>query len=226
MIRRWSCVISINNNFSNLNLFKKKFKINLFKSSVNLKRASIKFTKFKRKALIRIKHQNNFLIYTNIIKFWIKDYLFNKNYFKFQFFNGIFLNNHSFFNISFIKLKNIEIANNFNFIFANFTNKNMFYFAKFNTLNYFKFLPLSVCFFDSNINKTNASLPSYQLYDNILYFNTDSNTKQFDLSLIFENIFNITLQKINEIRKILIILIFFKINSKKLNNFVTKYLHP
>jgi len=226
MIRRWSCVIAINNNFSNSNLFKKKFKINLFKSSVNLKRASTHYTKFKRKALIRIKHQNNFLIYTNIIKFWIKDYLFNKNYLKFQFFNKIFLHNYSFFNISLIKLKNNEISNNFNFIFSNFTNKNISYFIKFKSLNFFKFLPSSVCFFDNHLIKPNCTLPSYRIYDDVLYFNNDVNFNTSDVSFIFNDVFELLLKKITEIRKILIILIFYKIKikiaSKTLNNFVAK----
>lgn len=226
MIRRWSCVISINNNFSNTNLFKKKFKINLFKASVNLKRASTNYTKFKRKALIRIKHQNNFLIYTNIIKFWIKDYLFNKNYLKFQFFNRIFLNNYSFFNTSLIKLKNNEVLNNFNFIFTNFTNKNMQYFIKFKIINFFKFLPASTCFFDNYLTKVNCSLPSYRVYDNILYFNSDVTSNMFDVSIIFNDVFELLLKKITEIKKILIILIFYKIKiaSKMLNNFVIKSL--
>ena len=120
------------------------------------------------------------------------------------------------------------MLNNFNFIFSNFTNKNLFYFSKFKNLNFFKFLPLSISFFDETITKPNTSLSSYQIYEKSLYFNFDSNTKIFDISTTFETIYFLILKKIIEIKKILIILFFFskknKINSKMLNNFVIKFI--
>jgi len=106
MIRRWSCLININTDFKTFNQFSKTHKIFLFKSSVNFKRFTFKITKFKRKSLIRMKHRSLFLIYTNILKYWVKDFMFNKLYLKYQFFNKIFINNFFFYNFNFIIMFN------------------------------------------------------------------------------------------------------------------------
>ena len=127
MIRRWSCLIDLNNNFHVYNSFLKTHKISVFKSSVNFKRFTFKYTKFKRKSLIRLKHRSNWLIYTNVLKLWIKDYLFNKNYLRYQYFNKIFLNNSFFYNFNFIKNRSVLFFYNFNFIFSVFTNNLAFF---------------------------------------------------------------------------------------------------
>lgn len=215
MIRRWSCLITINNNFTSFYKFKKNFKINVFKTSVNFKKFTFKFTKFKRKALIRIKHQNNFLIYTNVIKFWIKDFFFQKNYLKFQFLNVIFINNFFRFNSNFFKNKNDEIINNFNFIYFNLIYKNKFYFNKNIKNNFFKFLPLSIAFTDQNISESNNTTPLYNYYENLLYPLNEKISKSYSLEDIFHLFFEINFKKIIEIRKILTLFFFFNLNNFK-----------
>jgi len=215
MIRRWSCVIQLNNNFTYYKPFFKRYKIVTFKSSVNFKRFSFKFTKFKRKSLIRLKHRSNFLIYTNLIKLWIKDYLFNKNYLRFQFLNKIFINNFYFYNFNFIRNKNDNFINNFNFIFSTFNNKNYFYYYK-NNIKNLKNSSLILAFYLNKPLLNETTVPVFFKDNNLFYpFYTISSLPSsiFDLSLTLDFFFIITLNKILEIKKILII--FFYINIFK-----------
>jgi hypothetical protein len=207
MIRRWSCLIEINNNFDTTNLYVKKHKINVFKNSVNFKRFCFKFTKFKRKSLIRLKHRSNFLIYTNVLKYWIKDYLFNKNYNRYQYFNKIFLNNFFFYNFNFIKNRNETFFYNFNFIFSIFTNKNYFYFFK-QKLSTLKYSPLTFGWTSCTPIANSSVLPIYSSYENNLYPFTLDKKEIFDFDELFNSIFNISLINVLEIRKILILLFF------------------
>ncbi len=206
MVRRWSCIININNNFTNFYSLKKNFKINVFKSSVNFKKFTSSFTKFKRKSLIRIKHKSNFLIYTNIIKFWVKDFLFQKNYLKFQFFNKIFINNFFFLNINFIKIKNNDIFNNYNFFFSNFTNKNNNFFFHQKSFNFFKYTPISIAYSDLNNISNDSILPIYSSHDSLLYPLKNLSISLFESNILFDLFFSILMKKTLEIRKILIFL--------------------
>lgn len=213
MIRRWSCLIDINNNFSTCDFFLKNHKINLFKSYVNFKRFTYKFTKFKRKSLIRFKHTSNWLIYTNVLKLWIKDFIFNKNYFKYQFFNKILINNFFFYNFNFIKNKNDNFFYNFNFIFSIFSNKSSFYF--FNNKNtFFKNTPLVTAFFFKTPILNSSVLPSYNSWDNLLYVN-GSKIDVFNINELFDLLFFITLKKIVELKKILILLYYINLLNFK-----------
>ena len=214
MIRRWSCLININNNFNNYNFFEKNYKINIFKSSVNFKKFTFKFTKFKRKSLIRLKHRSNWLIYTNIIKLWIKDYLFVKNYLKYQFLNKSFLNNFFFYNFNFIKNRNETFFYNFNFIFSTFSNKNYLYFSK-NKIIFIKNSPLFSSFFNNEPNVNNSIIPVYSSYENHLFPYINSKNNNFDIQNLFDLFFSINIKKITEIRKILSILFFFKLSTFK-----------
>lgn len=224
MIRRWSCLIDLNNNFNSYDFFKKNHKLNLFKNSVNFKRYNIKNTKFKRKSLIRLKHRSNWLIYTNVIKFWIKDYIFNKNYLRYQYFNKILLNNFFFYNFNFIKNRNDTFFSNFNFFFFNYTHKNNFYFTN-HKLPYFKNSTLSFSWYLQNPSLNKSILPIYSEWENNLYHYSSEASTEFDLNIIFDSIFNLLIQKNIEFRKILIILYYNKISSlKKLNIFVIKNL--
>lgn len=209
MIRRWSCVISITNNFSNFNQFNKLHKIVLFKSSVNFKRFSFKITKFKRRSLMRLKHRSSFLIYTNIFKYWIKDFMFNKLYLKYQFFNNIFINNFFFYNFNFIKNKNESFFYNFNFIFTTLTNKKFFYFLHKNPL--IKNSPLTTAWF---LAKPDISITVLPIYNNLqnLYFSYQENfNTDFDLNEIFNLVFNLFLKKNIEINRIVSLLFLHKI---------------
>lgn len=209
MIRRWSCLININNNFINEKKFFQKYKINLFKTSVNFKRFTFKLTKFKRKSFIRLKHRSNFLLYTNILKFWVKDYLFNKNFGKYQYFNKIFINNFFFYNFNFIKNRNEGFFYNFNFYFSTFTNKNFFYFN--NKSPFYKNTPLFLAWFLKSPNLNNSVIPVYSQWNSLFFNYKNFNDLNLDFNSIFDNFFNIFLQKNIEIRKIFILLFYFKI---------------
>ena len=217
MVRRWSCVININNNFNKFYNLEKNFKINVFKASVNFKKFTFNYTKFKRKSLIRIKHKSNFLIYTNVIKTWVKDYLFHKNYLKFQFFNKIFTNNFYFLNLAFIKIKNDEFRNNYNFFFSNFTNKNNNYFFSNKKINFFKYTTLSTAHsdltFDIKTFNNLPILPIYSSYDNNFFPTTATSLPLFDINSLFELFNTIFLKKVVEIRKIITLLFFINLKN-------------
>lgn len=211
MVRRWSCLINITNNFSGNNFFFLKHKINLFKTSVNFKRFTFKLTKFKRKAFIRLKHRSNFLLYTNVLKFWIKDYLFNKHYIKYQYFNKIFINNFFFYNFNFIKNRNENFFYNFNFYFSILTNKTYFYFH--NKAPFYNNTSLFLAWFLNNPLTNNSITPVYNQWDNsfFTYKNINNIGNVFNFDIIFNNLFDVFLKKNVEIRKIFILLFYFKI---------------
>jgi hypothetical protein len=211
MVRRWSCLINITNNFSNNSFFFFKHKINLFKTSVNFKRFTFKLTKFKRKAFIRLKHRSNFLLYTNVLKFWIKDYLFNKHYIKYQYFNKIFINNFFFYNFNFIKNRNENFFYNFNFYFSILTNKTRFYF--YNRPSFYSNTPLFLAWFLNNPSINNSVIPVYNQWDNSYFTYKIPSTLDsfFNFNIVFNNLFDIFLKKNIEIRKIFILLFYFKI---------------
>lgn len=210
MIRRWSCVINITNNFSNFTQFNKLHKITLFKSSVNFKRFSFKITKFKRRSLMRLKHRSSFLIYTNIFKYWVKDFMFNKLYLKYQFFNKIFINNFFFYNFNFIKNKSESFFYNFNFIFTTLTNKKFFYFSHKKSI--IKNSPLTTAWFVLKPDINNTILPFYSNLQNSYFPYSDHFTENFDLNEIFDLFFKLFLKKNIEINRIISLL--FQITLK------------
>ena len=209
MIRRWSCIINLNQNSYFKNKFITRHKINLFKTSVNFKRFTFKMTKFKRKALIRLKHRTNFLLYINIIKLWVKDYLFNKNFSKYQFFNKIFINNFFFYNFNFIKNRNENFFYNFNFYFSVFTNKSYLYF--YNKPSFYKNTPLTLAWFNKIPVFNNSIVPVFFKWENYFFPYNNPTPSYYDFNIIFDEIFNIILKKNIEFRKIFILLFYNKI---------------
>lgn len=209
MIRRWSCIINITNNFSNFNQFNKLHKIILFKSSVNFKRFSFKITKFKRRSLMRLKHRSSFLIYTNIFKYWVKDFMFNKLYLKYQFFNNIFINNFFFYNFNFIKNKSESFFYNFNFIFTTLTNKKFFYFSHKKSL--IKNSSLIVAWFVLKPDFNVTVLPIYNNFQNSYFPYQEHFNVNFNLNEIFDLFFKLFLKKNIEINRIISLLFSNKI---------------
>ena len=128
MIRRWSCVNSLSVTNHSFNKFKKAFKINIFKSSVNYKRFTFKVTKFKRKTIARWKHRSNWFAYLNLFKYWTLDYKFNKQLFKFQYFNNLFSNTFFIFDANYIQKKTLPLLNNpYNFNLLSISKKIFFW---------------------------------------------------------------------------------------------------
>ena len=214
MVRRWSCIITLNKINPLTKTFKKIHKISIFKSSVNFKKFSHKFTKFKRKSLIRFKHKTNWLPYTSVFKFWVKDYIFNKNYARYQFFNKIFINNVVFFNFNLIK-KLTNFSFNFNFIFYVFLNKNYKYFYKSKIKNISN-SALSVGFYPLNINLPISVAPTYRSFDNSFFpFSLNVTHHSFEFTNLFDFIYSLHISKLVEFRRALCILFYFKIFNVK-----------
>jgi hypothetical protein len=211
MVRRWSCLINITNSFNTNDKFFLKYKINLFKTSVNFKRFTFKLTKFKRKSFIRLKHRSNFLLYTNVLKYWVKDYLFNKHYSKYQYSNKLFISNFFFYNFNYIKNRNESFFYNFNFYFSILTNKTFYYFN--NKSPFYKNTPLALAWFFNTPHLNNSIVPVYNQWDNtsFIYKDFNSSNPSFDLSVIFNNFFEIFIKKNIEFRKIIILLFYSKI---------------
>lgn len=208
MVRRWSYLNSFNVEFYNILNINKYFKISNFKSSVSFKRFTANYTKFKRKSLVRVRHKNNWLIYTNIIKFWVQDYTFFKNYFKFQYFNKILPNGFIFYNFNF--LKNKQSLNN-NFVFNLFLRRYSLYF-KINFFNFYKNSSLNLGWYSNTLTHDTTVIPLNEFYGNNFFPVTPNSNLGFDFKKINNFVINVFIIKIFEIYKILTIL--FYINLK------------
>jgi hypothetical protein len=211
MIRRWSYIIDLNNcNFSSNLHIEKRYNVNIFKTSVSYKKFVSKITRFRRKSLRRFKHQSNWLMYTNVIRYWIKDFMFNKQYLRFQFFNKIFINNFFFFNFNFYKIKNENFFLNFNFYFAIWTKKSYFYFKSFyNSYRYFKNNNITVGWTLNEPTQDKSIIPTLSEWDNSFFFMKTNKNYEYDITQIFDFFFFFYLQKIIEIRKILTLLHYY-----------------
>lgn len=222
MIRRWSHINNFNAIFFNFKKIDKFFKIFIFKNTVNYKRFTFKITKFKRKPLVRIKHKSILLIYTNIIKSWSKDYIFNKHCARFQFYNGIHSNHFYFYNFNFIKNRNEHYFYNFNFIFVTFSKKAYFYFNV-NPYPLISYSSLTLAWFNDKPFIEKSVIPVYQIRDNDLTIWSQDFKKHVYLTYFFESFYFTFLQKSAEINKILIILFFLNTNLETLIFFVFKF---
>lgn len=146
MVRRWSRINNFNFFFKKKTFFsfKKLTRIKNFRSILVARRFTKKYTKFKRKAFNRLRHQSNSLLYINIFKFWAKDYLVIKNMVKKQFSLNLFLYNFFFFDWSSCINRNPYIFfNSFFFFVNNFKNKKNYNF-------YHSYCQTSYCFFKNN----------------------------------------------------------------------------
>lgn len=224
MIRRWSCLNSLNSRFSDdFFLVSKQTKINIFKNSVNFKRYKFKYTKFKRKAITRVFHISTLLIYTNVFKNWSKDYLYSKHRFKNEFLFNMFHKNFYFYNFNFIKNRNENIFNNLNFMFSylikskansfnlNFKNSFVIPFLKNNSFSYAWFYKKP---------ETNSNIiPVYSNYEGHLFsFNQNElNFPMHDLNSIFNFINDLNMENLKEIYKIISIFILKNVYFSKFN---------
>jgi len=181
MIRRWSCINIFNLSFKEKKTFslKKTAKSRIFKLSVSTRKFNKKYTKFRRKAFNRLRHRSNWMIYSNIFKFWSQDYLANRSFIKKNWLLNVFKNNFIFFNWSSCKNQNIEIFFNFNFNFFNInflkikSNDFLTYGSKKNSPSFF-LKNASVGSYNDEILQNNhafSSISSLFFYEN-LYFDT------------------------------------------------------
>jgi hypothetical protein len=206
MVRRWSRINNFNIDIGSSFFFiKKQNKLNLFKTSVNFKKFKFKYTKFKRKSLTRIKHSSTFLVYTNIFKFWSKNYIFNKHLSKAQYAHNVSLKNIFFYNFNFIKNKNENIFYNLNFLFLTLNKKK--YLQQHKNCEFFFFKNTNITFGWSNysFNPNSGVIPAYSQFDFNMYPTSSTINNFYDYSELFYILYLINIQKYIELYKVLLI---------------------
>ena len=128
MIRRWSHInIFSSTARSTFRVIEAKTSFSLFKTNVkfkNIKKLKIKFSKLKRKAFKRLKHQSNLMQNVRVFKFWALDYRLTRNIARFDYFYYIFLNNTLVYNYSYVARNNEQLSHNAPFLLSN-CNKTM-----------------------------------------------------------------------------------------------------
>jgi hypothetical protein len=124
MVRRWSCL-------NNLNLkphaiFVLRFENLKLTKAINYKNFSLGLTKFKRAKLAQKKRNTSWMLYTAILRFWIKDYNLFKKIAKLQFLHLIFVNSVLIYDFNCIKKKNI-LNNTTYSTFLTYSVSNLFF---------------------------------------------------------------------------------------------------
>lgn len=199
MIRRWSHVIELENDFSLPFYYKKRFKFRIFRLNVRFRRFNLKKTKFKRKSLMRFRHRTNWYLYFNIIKTWSQDFKFNKNYAEYQYLNGILVNNAVVFDPNYFKFKSEFYLYNFDGRISNISKKFYCYLHK-KSLNVIKNVNFTFAWFLNNFDTASGIVPLYQYYDFKFYDPSITIKKTF--FFFYKNLnFTLNLIKILEIRK-------------------------
>jgi len=206
MIRRWSCLNSSNFNPDLVTKsFHKRFDILRFFRIVNYKKFVYGITRFKRHKLSSFKRRGNWLIYSQIIQSWVRDYQINKFVARSQFWDGSKTFSVYIYNFFYIKKKNPLSFSIFNFFLSNsFTKKLYIYFSnKFLKFNFFKILNaltnsntviMYADEYDEIEIKTNKHvIPVFLKFENAAYpllnYNNETTNKLFTLDNIDLNIF-------------------------------------
>lgn len=196
MVRRWSSVnrfnFSLKNKTKKFFFFKKSSKYRVFKITVSVRRFFRKYTKFRRKAFNRLRHKTNWLIYSNVLKFWSFDYLNTKTFAKKTWIAGSQQFNIVAFNWSSVKNINSDIFFNYSF---NILNLNFFFLYNKNSfrhnLNFIfwnKFKNISICLTEDFQTQEFDSTPSLFYYDE-LFYEIPSDFNNNGLSLFNSNFF-------------------------------------
>jgi len=214
MVRRWSRINEFNFFFKNKKLFffKKSSKYKMFKLTVSTRKFYKKYTKFRRKAFNRLRHKTNWLVYSNLFKFWSYDYLTTKTISK----KFWLLNSQQFnftaFNWSSAKNTNPELFFNFNY---HMLNLNSLFFkqrtdsSNFNNFFFWKnFKNISIALTETFNSIDLEAASSLLLYDNLLYEipNDLSSSLNSDFLLFFKINSEYSLQYLMSTYKIIIYL--------------------
>lgn len=200
MIRRWSHVIELANDFLLPFYYKKRFKFRIFRLNVRFRRFNLKKTKFKRKALIRFRHRSNWYLYFNIVKTWSQDFKFNKNYAKYQYLNNILSSNSVIFDPNYFKFKSEFYLYNFDGKISNISKKFYCYLHK-KPFNMIKNINFTFAWFLNKFDTASNIVPLYQYYD-FNFFNPfmANNANSF---FFYKNLnFTVVLLKVLEIKKV------------------------
>lgn len=205
MVRRWSCINNKNLAISNFRIFVKITKVFVFKSTVLYKRFTCKITKFKRKALIRVKHHTNWFARASNLSLWARDYVFQRHYCESQFLNSIYLKNFCFYNFNFSKNRNESHYYNFNFIFSTWSKRSYAYFYG-RPFSLVKYSSITYAWYNAEYLIDRTLVPTTSMWG----FNSFEPIKSGadgNLDKIFEFFFFTIFQKIFEIDKILNLLL-------------------
>lgn len=213
MVRRWSRINEFNFSLKNKKLFffKKSSKSKVFKLTVSTRKFFKKYSKFRRKAFNRLRHRSNWLIYSNVLKFWSYDYLNIRTFNKKSWSLNIYEYNFIIFNWSCVKNLNADLFFNLKY---NIINLNSFIYRQISTKP-------TTFFFWNNFKNTSLSSSDYILesdtdtsfslifYDNLFYEIQDvTNIKKINdtFSVLFTNNFNAMIQQKLNFYKFLIYL--------------------
>ena len=213
MVRRWSSINTINTSLLSFAKFAKIFKVSVFRSVVNYKRYAVKYTKFKRRTLARWKHRTNWIIYLNVIKFWVDDYRLLRQLSRYQFFNKIFTNNFYIYDFNYIKVRYAKTFSTFsNMVTISLTKNLHSYFLNKNFYPNDRYLKNSnlICAFlpeNSELGNNINIVPFFSSYDQFLY--TPNSKAVYDVTSLFTSLFSISLQHALEVYKILVVLNYY-----------------
>lgn len=225
MIRRWSYVKGTNVDCFEFSRLERRSRMRVFRTSVSYKKFIHKVTKFRRKAVARIKHKTNWVLYNNVIKLWTRDFAFNKHYAKFQYCNKVLLNNFLSYDFNFIKNRSEALFSNFNFILSAWSRKSYFYFRPWGSVP-FKNAPITFAWCSDTPDFDKSVVPAYYSWNDQLFPANVSVSADYDINDFFFAVFGIFLKKNIEFRKLLNVLFYFKLNFKNVKwfcfcNFIT-----
>jgi hypothetical protein len=224
MVRRWSRLNQQNLFSFSFNKVHSRFKVLQLRKAINFRKFIINITKFKRRKLSSWKRKQNWLIYTQILKYWIRDYVFTKKIAKSQFVESGYKFNVFVHDFNFIKKKNPLIDPSVYGGVLNFLPKIFFFYYKnkFNTNS----LDRSFVFFKSsnfvlfnffnlkNISENQSLVSAFFKYEfNFFNFNeqtllVDDNSFPYlnNFNFLIKNTFLFNLQSY----KIFLFFLFFK----------------
>lgn len=208
MIRRWSRIDDFNNFHCSTFFFDIKFNVNRLIKILNYKRYVTGISKFKRHKLSQWKRRGNWLPYVFVIKYWVRDYNFNKKLTRSQFNDAIFLDSCYLHDFNYIKRKNpLNIFNDRNFLLNSFPRQFFFYFFN-------KFKNKASSFF-TTIFKNNNFILAYTLKNEQI----DSKNKIITLPSSCEGAFY-SVSQVSQITSISQILFFKNLFSLFFSKFI------
>ena len=172
MVRRWSSINTFNlfYKLSKIKLFKKITKKRIFKLTVSTRKFYKKYSRFRRKAFNRLRHKNNWTIYSNVFKFWSHDYLNSKNFYRKYWSLYSYKINFIAFNWNSLVNTNVDLFFNTTFCLSSF---NRFF-------NFKSLIEFDSLLIDYNIKNANSSTASVESID-LLIDEQQTNLYTYDL---------------------------------------------
>lgn len=214
MIRRWSCLNIFGSVYVDNAYFKRLFRIKTFRKTVRFKRYRYrKKFKWPRPQIRKIKHNNMWPLYYNVLKYWTLDVGYTKQHSKFQYYYGFFSNNCTAVDLNFFCSYNRKMYNFLDeCIIASITKKLLIGASRRNLdfvlINNNKFNWHSVAFFPTpDILETPLIAAGNAFHDSQAFpFNGDPDINEIDPLLEFDFINELVYSQSTELYKILTLL--------------------